>query len=184
MHGLVSLLPEPFYARVASIWQELARDFGLVGIQVTPYPHFSWQIAEDYDLERLEALTQEIAAQAAPFVVHTAGLALFTGEKPVIYIPVVKTARLLAFHAQVWERTEKVSSGRSVYYAPESWMPHISLAYEDVEREKIGRVMERLAFQTFNWEIIVDNIALIYEPTGEIGKLRFKYPFTSSLIAV
>ena len=49
MHGLVSLLPEPFYAQVESIWRELERDFGLTGIRVTPFPHFSWEGVEDYD---------------------------------------------------------------------------------------------------------------------------------------
>ena len=56
-------------------------------------------------------------------------------------------------------------------------MPHISLAYEDVNRDNIGRVMERLAFRIFYWEMVVDNIALIYEPTGEIGKLEFRFEF-------
>ena len=30
--------------------------------------------------------------------------------------------------------------------------------------------------RTFNWEMTIDNIALIYEPEGEIGKLRFTIP--------
>jgi 2'-5' RNA ligase len=177
MHGLVSLLPAPFYAKVESLWEELERDFGLSGIKVTPYPHFSWQIAEDYDFERLEVIVKKVAQEATPFVVRTTGLALFTGETPVIYVPVVKTTELLEFHTVVWERTEKASIGRSVYYAPEAWMPHISLAYEDVSRDNIGRVMERLAFQTFDWEMAVDNIALIYEPAGEVGQLEYRFAF-------
>jgi 2'-5' RNA ligase len=175
MHGLVSLLPPPFYAQVKSLWQELERDFGLTGIYVTPCPHFSWQIAEDYDFEKLATIVQEIAHQVAPFVVRTTGLALFTGPNPVIYVPVVKTARMVELHALMWERTQKVSRDRSALYAPENWMPHVSVAYEDVDRETIGPVMERLAFQTFNWEMTIDNVALICEPTGEIGQLQFKF---------
>lgn len=174
MHGLVSLLPTPFYAQVEETWQELERDFGLVGIRVTPYPHFSWHIAEDYDFQRLEAIMRGIAAQVRPFVVHTTGLALFTGEKLVIYVPIVKTARLVELHALIWEHTAQVSQGRSAYYAPEFWMPHISLAYEDVNRDNLGRVVERLAFRSFDWEMVIDNVALIYEPTGKIGELKFK----------
>jgi 2'-5' RNA ligase len=174
MHGLVSLLPSPFYTQVESLWRELERDFGLSGIQVTPYPHFSWQIAEDYDFERLETIVQEVAREIAPFVVRTTGLALFTGPSPVIYVPVVKTARMVELHALLWERTAAASQDRSALYAPENWMPHISVAYEDVDRENIGPVIERLAFQTFNWEMTVENVALICEPTGEIGGLQFK----------
>jgi 2'-5' RNA ligase len=54
-------------------------------------------------------------------------------------------------------------------------MPHVSLAYEDVNRGNVGRVMEHLAWQSFDWEMVVDNIALIYEPTGEIGTLKYKF---------
>ena len=177
MHGLVSLLPEPFYGQVESIWQELERDFGLVGIWVTPFPHFSWQIAVDYDFEYTAEIVEKIACQTPPLLVRTTGLALFTGESPVIYIPVVKTAALIELHTLLWEHTKEASAGRAAYYAPGAWMPHVSLAYEDVDRGNVGRVMERLAFRAFSWEMIIDNIALIAEPTGEIGKLKYRFEF-------
>jgi 2'-5' RNA ligase len=175
MHGLVSLLPEPFYTQVESTWQELERDFGLTGIRVTPFPHFSWQVVQDYDWERIADVLQDIAQQTSPLPVHTTGLGLFTGDKPVIYVPVVKSAELMRLHQLVWERTAEVSTGQLAYYAPEAWMPHVSLAYEDVHRGNVGRVMEHLAWQSFDWEMVVDNIALIYEPTGEVGTLRYKF---------
>ena len=56
-------------------------------------------------------------------------------------------------------------------------MPHISLAYEDLNQVNIATVMQELAFQTFDWEMIIDNIALIYEPEGEIGTLKFQFAF-------
>jgi 2'-5' RNA ligase len=65
----------------------------------------------------------------------------------------------------------------SAYYAPASWTPHISLAYSDVTSENLPRVMDRLAFQTYNWEIRVDNITFIYEPDGQVGEIRYRYEF-------
>jgi 2'-5' RNA ligase len=175
MHGLVSLLPEPFYTRVESTWRELERDFGLTGIRVTPFPHFSWQVVQDYDWERIASVLQDIARQTSPLTARTTGLGLFTGARPVIYVPVVKSAELMRLHRLVWERTAQVSTGRLAYYAPGAWMPHVSLAYEDVNQANVGRVMERLAWQSFDWEMVVDNVALIYEPTGEVGALKYKF---------
>lgn len=175
MHGLVSLLPEPFYSQVESTWQELERDFGLAGIRVTPFPHFSWQVVQDYDWERIADVLQDIARQTSPLPARATGLGLFTGERPVIYVPVVKSAALMRLHQLVWERTAQVSMGRLAYYAPETWMPHVSLAYEDVNQGNVGRVMERLSWQSFDWEMVVDNIALVYEPTGEVGTLKYKF---------
>ena len=177
MHGLVSLLDKKHYALVEAIWQALDNDCGLTGIHVTPLPHFSWQIVEDYDWDALEVVMAEIASAARPITVHTNGLALFTGESPVVYIPVVRSKVLSEFHELIWERMEPIGIRPSLYYAPPFWMPHISLAYSDVEIQKLHCLMEKLAFRTFNWEIKIDNLTLIYETEGTVGQIRSKYLF-------
>jgi len=176
MHGLVSLLPTPYYELVETLWQELERQYNLNGIHVTPLPHFSWQIASDYDIKELETIIKGIAEVTPPIKVHTTGLALFTGLHPVIYVPVVKDAQLLRLHTLIWKEVEPAAEGLSPYYNPLNWMPHISLAYQDVSTENIGAVMKNLSFQSYDWEMVVDNISLIYEPDGEIGALKFRVP--------
>ena len=176
MHGLVSILPQPYYAQVEALWQELESEHRLQGIRVTPLPHFSWQIAREYDFERLETILRDIAARTPPFTVRTTGLGLFTGFRPVLFIPVIKNAALLQLHTMIWEQTQPASQGLSFYYNPEHWTPHISLAYEDIDAANIGPILQALTFRPFNWEMTIDNIALIYEPEGEIGKLKFQIP--------
>ena len=123
--------------------------------------------------ERLEEIIHDVANARPPLVVRTTGLALFTGVRPVIYIPVVKAAPLLELHAHIWRSAQPASQELSPYYAPDSWMPHISLAYEDVTPANVGAVIESLAFRSFNWEMTIDNISLIYEPEGQTGALKF-----------
>jgi hypothetical protein len=178
MHGLVSLLPQPQYQMVQAIWDRLAIENDLQGIRVTPYPHFSWQIAKEYDFERLQDIVGQIALKTPPIRVNTAGLGLFSGSRPVIYVSVVKNPRLTELHAAIWQNVQPAAQGLSPYYAPEAWMPHISLAYEDVTPTNIGPVMQNIAFQNFAWEMTVDNIALIYEPEGQVGALKFQIQLT------
>lgn len=182
MHGLVSLLPEPYYKRVTTIWQELETRFGLTGIQLTPFPHFSWQIGEEYAMELLEVAAQEVAAITPPLQITTTGLGLFTGPNPVIYIPVVKTPTLGAVHREIWQRFEHVGNGFNPHYRPESWMPHISLALDDVTADNIGAVMEWLAFQDFNWRMTIDSISYICDPTGSVSALQCTYGFSGDCI--
>jgi 2'-5' RNA ligase len=177
MHGLVSLLDKTHYALVEKIWQELEADCGLRGIHVTPLPHFSWQIAEDYDWDTLAQTLQEIATQVEPFTVHTGGLAFFSGAQPVAYIPVVRTRELSEFHEMIWQRITPISKDASPYYSPSFWMPHISLAYTDLDAEKLRCLIDKLAFRTFNWTIEIDNLTLIYEPEGSIGQTRYQFRF-------
>lgn len=175
MHGLVSLLDAPHYKLVEELWAELETECGLRGIHVTPLPHFSWQIAEDYDWHALEIALADLAQSLPTFRVRTSGLALFSGVNPVIYIPVVRSAGLSQVHRQVWERLAPISSNPSPYYAPDAWLPHISLAYMDVNPQTLACAMQRLAFRTYNWEIEIDNLTLIYEPDGNIGQVRYKF---------
>ena len=175
MHGLVSLLDQKHTRQVEELWNMLEEECGLTGIQVTPFPHFSWLIASDFDWPALEITLQNITSNASPFTVHTSGLGLFSGPNPVIFVPVVKTARLITFHQQVWESIRRHAIDISPLYAPDNWVPHISLAYTDVTLENIPCVMQRLAFQTYNWEIRVDNISFIHEPDGHIGEIRYEF---------
>jgi 2'-5' RNA ligase len=177
MHGIVSLLPQPYYKEVESIWNKLEKEIGLTGVRVTPYPHFSWQIAESYDMDKLINVFEDIAVCTKPFEVKTTGIGLFTGKSPVVFIPVVKDVQLLKFHYSIWERLKQVGEDISDYYSPQSWVPHISLAYEDVTKENIGKVLNKLSFMDFSWSFEVDNISFIYEPNGQIGEVKYRIDF-------
>ena len=161
MNGIASLLDESATSRVASLWQELEWLCGVAGVKAAPFPHFTWQVTEAYDLTKLEASLLGLALQARPFTIHTAGLGLFTGENPIVYISIVKDEPLIRFHALVWEQTEGIAIRPSHYYSPEEWVPHITLAYNDVTSANLDCVMQYLAFQSFTMDIQINNLLLI-----------------------
>ena len=177
MHGLVSLLPDPYYSKVSEVWEELDNRFGLKGVQVTPLPHFSWQIGENYNFDKLEEAMKGITSRTKPFTVRTTGLGIFSGDEPVIFIQIVKTVELITLHGEIWEECGQFCEGISQYYSPQNWMPHISLVYKDVDTENIPEAMEWLAFQSYDWEMVVDNLSFIYEPEGEFSSLKYSFPF-------
>ncbi|MHA1304787.1 MAG: 2'-5' RNA ligase family protein [Candidatus Heimdallarchaeaceae archaeon] len=184
MHGLVSLLDEIHTREIEKIWKNLEEKFGLKGIRVTPYPHFSWEIAEHYNLGLLEELMDEIVKTIKPFKVRTTGLGIFTSERPVLFIPLVKTAPLVKLHQKIWTEFNKAGIGISNYYSPEFWVPHISLAYGDLTKDKLGSAVQYLYMQDFNWEIMIDNISFIYEPNGQIGELMFVKKFKGKSVLI
>ena len=77
MHGIVSLLDKTHYFLIEEIWQELQSEFGVQGVHVTPYPHFSYQVAKQYDFKALETLLQDFTSHEVSFQVRTAGLGIF-----------------------------------------------------------------------------------------------------------
>lgn len=175
MQAIVSLLEESAHRQVEAIWNVLELECGLAGIKVTPYPHFSWQVVEDYPLEPLKAFLKQLASGLHPIQVTCTGLGIFTGPEPVIYIPVVKTDKLLRFHHLIWKNTFHLAVGPSPYYAPETWIPHITLAHSDVDSEKLACALKALAAQPLNWDLIIDNLALVSQSGGEVGQLQDRF---------
>lgn len=177
MHGVVSLLDDAHYARVEGIWDELAKKFDVRGIYVTPFPHFSYQVGEEYDPAATGQRLQEMAARTRPFRIRTAGLGIFTVASPVLYVPIVRSPELSRLHEEVWKLVSPVRpSAVTRYYNPEMWMPHITLAHGDIEQNKVAEIVRLLSARSFHWEMTVNNLSMIYDTGTEQG-LRCRFNF-------
>lgn len=182
MHGIVSLLDDAHYQQVEVLWAELKREFGVQGVYSTPYPHFSYHVANQYNLATLEPLLYAFASEQKPFQVRTAGLGIFTGQQPVLYIPVVRNPQLTQFHHALWQQlvaSEQASKDSRDYYAPDNWMPHITIAAHDVDCQMLTNIVNYLGTHSFNWDISIDTIALIYD-TGTAQQLRTRIPLNGA----
>src|SRR5437879_13267830 len=132
MYAVVSLLDRKNETIVRSLWKQLEKAFRVHAAYRNPYPHFSYQVAFHYDLKRLESALQRFAARAKKFTIHAGGLGVFTGLTPVVYIPIVRTLELSRFHESLSKKISPTGSAVSPYYAPDLWIPHITLAQWDV----------------------------------------------------
>lgn len=181
MHGVVTVLNDPQYTFVEDLWAELESACGLKEIKKTPIPHFTWQVAEGYDFDALQAALQVLAQTIKPFSVRTTGLGVFSGQGQVLYIPVVRDAHISEVHAQVWLALLDLSVNASPLYSPHIWMPHITLANKDLDRERLDCAMHLLAFRSFDWEVEVDNFSLVYQKDDAVGALHYRLPMAGSL---
>jgi len=168
VEGVVSLLDEPHQALVDALWTDLERECGLRGVRATPFPHFSYQVAERYDREPLIEALQRFAAAEPPFSVTTSGLGVFTGAKPVVYLPIVRTAALSRFHAALWQAIAGTGFAVQAYYLPDRWLPHITIGWGDVDAQGAAAAVRWLANQPLNWEIAVTSVAFIGETEGRL----------------
>ena len=174
MHGLVSLLDDEHFRLVEEIWDELERDFGVRNLYVTPFPHFSYQVAETYDMELAAGVLSEVARTTAPFTVRTTGLGIFNITHPVLYVPVVRSPELSDLHEMLWREVTRAATGATEYYRPEMWMPHITLAHGDIDIDRLTAAVRGLSARNFHWEIRIDNLTVIYDTGTEQG-LRHRF---------
>jgi 2'-5' RNA ligase len=175
MEGIVSLLDDKHYQLVEDLWGELAREFGVQGVYITPYPHFSYHVAARYNVESLAPIIERITSNITTFHVRTGGLGIFTGAIPVIYIPVVRSLELTQLHEVLWQEISPTAFGAQEYYHPGQWMPHITTGFGDINKENLPSIVGWLNERDFNWEITVNNIAFIQDTgTEQVLKARFE----------
>jgi len=177
MHGVVSILDSSTYSKVKAVWSTLQAECGLRAIWEVPFPHFSWHLAKSYDFENLQVKLRELALEVEPFEATANGLGIFTGELPVIYLPVVRSPRLTTVHQMLWDCTMADGFAFSRLYAPKDWVPHITLANHDVDGEGLACVLRTLGKRKLRWRIQVDNFAIILHEDGRPGQIHSKYPF-------
>lgn len=174
--AIASLLNPAADKTTHELWQWLEWDCGLKGIRLTPTPHFSWLGAEGYDHPRVPIILERFAAEMRPFRVKTAGLGVFTGPNPVLFLPLVKTREMLDIHEQLWRLITPYANQPNPYYDPHQWIPHITLANRDVTPENLACAVNGLLYQSIEFEILVDHLVLIYLIDREVGMVsRFDF---------
>ena len=180
MHGIVSLLDEDHYRMVEDVWAGLEEALGVRGIFTTPFPHFSYHVADHYDVELLESILQQFATSIPPFEILTTGLGIFTaGLNPIVYVNVARSPVLSQINADLWPLVADVSAGIVEYYHPKLWVPHITLGHGDITRENVAQVIDVLCAVDFDWQVPIDNIALLYNPGSDREDiLQFRIPLT------
>jgi 2'-5' RNA ligase len=176
MQAIVSLLDTRHSEIVEGLWSELNDRFDIKGVYVTPFPHLSFQVANEYDADVVAPALKELARDAPAIRVRTSGIGVFTGERPVLYVPVVRTPELNDLHRRVFEATRSAAVEPSPHYSRERWSPHITLGQGDFNAHQLGSAVQAFGRRDFSWDFTLDNLALIYD-NGDHQGISFRIPF-------
>jgi 2'-5' RNA ligase len=184
-HGIVSLLDPSTSERVVGVWRGLEHRFGVRGIFVMPYPHFTYQVAAEYDRDSVEGALEQFARATRPFDVETAGVASFGPPWPVVYIALAEDPSLRILQQEVWAVCSPHARGVADLYHPARWTPHISLAYGDeatstpLPEPTVQEILRLLARGGYRWKLRIDNVALVMDD-GRLQKPVRTFPLRGS----
>jgi 2'-5' RNA ligase len=176
VQGIVSLLDGADRERVEQLWEELRRDFGVRGIHSKRFPHFSYHVAEEYDLPRAQAVLQALASQTRSFPAQSSGIGIFTRKEPAIYLPVVKTWELAVLHREIAAAVSSFATGINEYYAEDIWIPHITIAEGDVDQLVLPEIVRRFGERNLRWKLQATNFAVI-RATEDVQEVCFRCDF-------
>ena len=175
MHAIISLLDEKYSHTVKELWSELEKQHKVQALStLVPFPHFSYQVAQQYNEEQLLTQLEAIAHHTSLFCIKTTGLGLFTGSHPVLSIPLVRTMELSLLHQTIWQEISPLGKEVTSYYDQERWLPHITLAEHDLEKQNVAPIVSLLSERDFSWNIIIDNLAVIWD-TGTVQEVRYRF---------
>ena len=125
MPGVIFLLDEVNHARVESLWDQMEREFGVAKGYPGAMPHFTIHLAAEYNLDATRVIVGQVARAQRPFTVPTSGLGVFTGEMPILYIPVIRTRTLDELHSRLYQELAP-----QVLPALLEWLAHQPLSWQ------------------------------------------------------
>lgn len=108
-------------------------------------PHLTWNVAENYNIENFTEVIKTSIKTLNSITIKTQGLGLFTGDKITLYLPIKPTKELLEFHLFLWNLVNVNNTKLNKYYSTTNWIPHITLAVEDINKENVGTVVSYLS---------------------------------------
>ena len=178
MHTIISELDPGTSKIVRDLWQQLHDKCGLRGIYMTPTPHFTWLVADEFNSDQVKSILEDLVAQVQSFKLHAFGLGVFSGEEPVLYLPMVKSLDMITLHCQIWEHVAPVSKELELYYSPKIWVPHITLARKDLTKENLSCAVNAIAFKQIELYLQVDNLAIAELENNGAGEILHRFRFS------
>ncbi len=167
MHAVVSLLDDNNSQMVEKLWAEIEKEFGVRGVYRAPFPHISYHVSGEYDVDKVKTVMQVFARHTSPFRVKMVGLGDFTGPEPVVYIPIVRSPQLAEFQHELWHQVTKTSSRLDFAYRPARWVPHITLAERDLTHRSLAAIVRKYCTLEINQQVTINNLSLIYDTGGK-----------------
>lgn len=181
MSTLALTLHEPTARRVRDVWDLLEATLGLRGVRKVPFPHVTLFGCDGIAHADLEPMVEELTAVTPPMLLRTVGLGLFLRPQPVFHAPIIRTPQLADLHHRLWTRAGTLGGHLYGLYAPDRWVPHLTLAQGDLEPRNLQQVFQALVALDLELTFEVRNLT-IYDWVGPRYEPRERYPLLGHAI--
>jgi len=171
MYAMISKLDPESSGTVTDLWRKLCKACGLTAIYDLPLPHLTWMVAEELDIQKSAPILARISETTAPLTLHTFGLGVFTGKKPVLYLPLVKSIEMIKLHEKIWNQISPFSKDQKLYYSPRLWVPHITLALNDLNEDTLACAINTIGFDAIELFIQISDLAIARYEDKKAGEI-------------
>jgi 2'-5' RNA ligase len=171
LYALSSDLTGPAAAALTYVWDGLEARFGLRAVKASVAPHVTY-VAGRIDAAQRDALmiaTAQVAHKTPPFSIDLEGLSSFDGERPVLFVRVVKGGEIERAYDAFWRAATAAGMRVDPLYLPTAWVPHCTLVLGDARPEQVPAIREYLRTVQLVWKAQVRSVELFHvvEPEHE-----------------
>lgn len=164
MPGVIALLDPAHSAKVEALWDTMAREFAVPRGYSGGIPHITFHLG-NHDVDAgADKVVETVARRTPPLVITTAGVGVFGGSPPVLYLAVARTTEVAALAAELSDALGAAGFPSSdPYFAPEKWIPHITIAHRNLTGLDLGPLLAWLVQQPLAWEIALSSLSIARE---------------------
>jgi len=171
--GVASLLTGVVKQEVLRYWELVEREYGSVGVKSFDYPNLGFQGGDCEDVKSLGNELQELILQVNSIEIQIHGFDYFTHPNNVIYLKVVPSTELQQFHKKIHNIMAKHCKTVFSYYIPETWVPHVSIAMEDLTLENLKKFQHNFSEYSPLFKQKLSTIALVeFQKSGKGDLLK------------
>ncbi len=166
--GILSILEDQPYLEVKRLWELSEKKYHSKGVQSFDHPNITFQGAVLKDVNELTEDFRNFAAGINPFKIEVSGFGCF--DKNVIFLKVEKSDELSGINESVNSFLENRSMRIFDEYTRERWVPHITLAMDDLSTIEFDKAWKYFSNKECWLNEILHNLCLVKRDT--LGKIR------------
>lgn len=159
--GLMTLLKGEIREEVLDLWNYLDVKYESKLAKAFYHPNISYQggICED-----LNTLISKLNAYDYPakFEIDIDGFDKFMNPQNTIYMKIIKNDKLIEFHNELSRILNDTCIKTFNLYNPENWIPHITIAMNDISEMNFHKSFDELRNKESNRNsVLIENLALV-----------------------
>ena len=176
IYGIVALLEGEQYNQVKKFWNYFEERFNSRAVQEFAHPHLTFQAGRTHAITEFKKDFAKFAARLKPISLEVDGFGHF--DKRVIFLKVKLSKRLYELNSAINKRLANYFDEVFDLYKPEIWVPHITLAMDDLTEENFDKAWKDLKGGEFKFRQTLHNLALVKLHSN--GKIRLVKRFELS----
>jgi len=170
--GIASLLTGNERDVVLRFWNVFETEYNSIGVQSFDHPNLGFQGGSCSNIVSLKDELSHLCVALSPFKVIIEGFGFFEVPSKVVYLKVSKTDELIEIHKKINNSLAKYCGNLFEYYTTEKWVPHITLAMDDLSETDFNNFKERYKDYFPSFTQTISNLALVeFKNNGRVELL-------------